>query len=102
MVAAGSFGRTVELWVASSDNCMRTLRAERRYERLDITGLTGITDQGQIDAQGIGRADVTWRLIRPTSQRVSRAAGGISSASESSKLIHDGSAGSTTVKRAPP
>jgi hypothetical protein len=33
----------VRLWEAKSGACMRTLRAERRYERMDISGLIGIT-----------------------------------------------------------
>jgi len=33
----------VLLWQARSGTYMRTLRAERRYERLDITGLPGVT-----------------------------------------------------------
>jgi len=33
----------VRLWQASSGTCLRTLRAERRYEGLDITGLSGVT-----------------------------------------------------------
>ena len=41
--AAAATG-TVELWAAGSGAGLRMLRAERRYERLDITGLTGATE----------------------------------------------------------
>jgi hypothetical protein len=34
----------VRLWEAASGACLRTLRSDRRYERLDITGLTGVTE----------------------------------------------------------
>jgi hypothetical protein len=34
----------MRLWDTSSGALRRTLRAERRYEALDITGLTGITE----------------------------------------------------------
>jgi hypothetical protein len=34
----------VRLWEAGSGACLRVLRAERRYERMDITGLTGVTE----------------------------------------------------------
>jgi WD40 repeat protein len=44
LLASGGWDGTVRLWDAPSSTHVRTLRAERRYERLDITGLTGITD----------------------------------------------------------
>jgi WD40 repeat protein len=44
LLASGGVDGTVRLWRARSGTCLRTLRPERRYERLDITGLTGITD----------------------------------------------------------
>jgi WD40 repeat protein len=43
LVACGSFDGTVRLWEANTGTSLRILRPERRYEHLDITGLTGIT-----------------------------------------------------------
>ena len=43
LVVRGGLDGTVRLWEASTRACLRTLRPERRYERLDITGLRGIT-----------------------------------------------------------
>jgi WD40 repeat protein/transcriptional regulator with XRE-family HTH domain len=44
LVASGGFDGTVQLWKASTGSHLRTLRVDRRYERLAIAGLTGITD----------------------------------------------------------
>jgi WD40 repeat protein len=43
MVASGGWDGTLRLWEASTGTCLRILRPERRYERMDITGLTGVT-----------------------------------------------------------
>jgi WD40 repeat protein len=44
LLASGGWDGTVQLWETPGGAHLRTLRAERRYERLDITGLTGITE----------------------------------------------------------
>ena len=40
-----------------SGACLRTLRAERRYECLDITGLTGVTDAQRATLRALGAVE---------------------------------------------
>jgi WD40 repeat protein len=62
VVASGGWDGTVRLWEVSTGTCLRVLRPERRYERLDITGLTGVTAAqraallalGAVEQQGPG------------------------------------------------
>ena len=44
VVASGDVDGTVRLWEASSGALLRTLRDDRSYERMDITGLTGVIE----------------------------------------------------------
>jgi len=54
LVASGSWDGTLRLWQASTGTCVRVLRPERRYERLDITGLTGVTAAQRVALLALG------------------------------------------------
>jgi WD40 repeat protein len=57
LLASGGQDGTVRLWEASSAVSLRTLRSDRRYERLDITGLTGVTTAQRTALLALGAAD---------------------------------------------
>ena len=43
LLASGSLDGTLKVWDAGRRTLLRTLRPDRRFERLDIAGLTGVT-----------------------------------------------------------
>jgi WD40 repeat protein len=57
LVASGGYDGTVRLWETRTGTCLPTLRAERRYERLDITGLTGVTSAQRAATLALGAID---------------------------------------------
>ena len=44
VLTSGSDDGTIKLWHTQSSECLRTLRADRPYERMNITGITGLTE----------------------------------------------------------
>src|SRR5258708_34485366 len=57
LLASGSLDGTVRLWEASSGVSLCILRSDRRYERVDITGLTGVTEAQRAALLTLGAID---------------------------------------------
>ena len=53
-IASGSLDGTVRLWDVASGVCLRELRSDRSYERMDITGLTGVSPANQAALIALG------------------------------------------------
>jgi WD40 repeat protein/transcriptional regulator with XRE-family HTH domain len=58
LVVSGSFDGTVQLWDATRGEHLRTLRPDRRYERMDITGVTGITPGQRAVLRALGAVEM--------------------------------------------
>jgi WD40 repeat protein len=44
LVASGSDDGMTRLWEVGSGSCLHSLRSDRHYQRVDITGSTGVTE----------------------------------------------------------
>ena len=57
LLASGSLDGTVKLWDSARHTLLRTLRPDRRFERLDITGLTGVTSAQRAALVALGAVE---------------------------------------------
>jgi hypothetical protein len=57
LIASGGFDGAVRVWDAATGACRRTLRSDRPFERVDITGLTGVTEAQHMALLTLGAID---------------------------------------------
>lgn len=57
LVASGSIDGTVKPWDVVSRTALRTLRGDRRYERMDISGQSGVTQAQREAMLALGALD---------------------------------------------
>ena len=57
MLASGSHDETIKLWNVQTGECLKTLRNDRPYERMDITGASGLTAAQKAALRALGAID---------------------------------------------
>jgi WD40 repeat protein len=70
LVISGSADGTVKLWQAGSGYLIRTLRPDRPYERMDISGLIGVTDAQRTALLALGAIEETTDQSDATNTRM--------------------------------
>ncbi len=53
-LASGSDDGTIKFWNISTGRCLSTLRNDRPYERMNITGVTGVSESQKVSLRGLG------------------------------------------------
>ncbi|MHC5721918.1 MAG: WD40 repeat domain-containing protein, partial [Nostoc sp.] len=54
MLASGSKDETIKLWNVETGECLKTLRANRPYEEMNITGVIGLTAATKATLKALG------------------------------------------------
>lgn len=54
LLASGGQDETIRLWDVNTGTCQQTLRSERPYERMDITGASGLTEAQKAALRALG------------------------------------------------
>ncbi len=57
ILASGSHDGTIKLWDVQTGECLKMLRSDRPYERINITGVTGLTEAQKASLRALGAID---------------------------------------------
>ncbi|NJO39253.1 MAG: hypothetical protein HC769_00425 [Cyanobacteria bacterium CRU_2_1] len=53
-LVSGGRDEMLKIWDMTTGDCLKTLRADRLYEKMNITGVTGLTDAQRLSLQALG------------------------------------------------
>jgi WD40 repeat protein len=56
-LASGSEDETIKYWDVRTGRCLKTLRADRPYERMNISGVTGVTAAQKAVLKALGAVE---------------------------------------------
>ncbi|MEO1744173.1 MAG: hypothetical protein AAFR99_20495 [Cyanobacteria bacterium J06629_9] len=56
-LASASEDETIKLWDVNTGKCLKTLRCDRPYEGMNITGARGLTDAQKATLQLLGAVE---------------------------------------------
>jgi WD40 repeat protein len=57
ILASGSQDETIKLWDVKTGECLKTLRSDRLYEGMNITGVTGLTAATKATLKALGAVE---------------------------------------------
>ncbi len=57
ILASGSDDESIKLWNEYTGECLKTLKAERPYERMNISGITGLTEAQKASLRMLGAVE---------------------------------------------
>ncbi|PLZ71309.1 hypothetical protein CBP14_20290, partial [Fischerella thermalis WC245] len=57
LLVSGSEDETIRLWNVKTGECFKILKAEKPYERLNLTGVSGITEATRATLKALGAVD---------------------------------------------
>ena len=59
LLASSSLDETIKIWQVEMGECLKTLRAERPYEGMNITGVTGLTEAQKATLKTLGAVEIS-------------------------------------------
>jgi WD40 repeat protein/DNA-binding SARP family transcriptional activator len=57
LLASSSIDETIKLWDVQTGECLKTLRPDRPYERMNITGVTGLAEAQKATLKALGAVE---------------------------------------------